>query len=258
MLTDDEHPAILYKYLDAKGGLSMIKKEELWFTRAKYLNDPYDCRHSASVQVKIPTLKEESFVTIENLKDVMNLVFEMVGVCSLCEYPSNLKMWDVYTHHQGICVGIDMAIVGKLCGYHGQTKRYVLIKKVNYQQELPKVNPEDIVSEDYFKSGQLSDTEFEKAQNTINNFLSTKTTVWSYEDEYRLILREGCIPPDNHHIAVRIKNLIHSVYIGAEFNGDLNEILALAKTRKFKVYKVKLISDTAEIELEELYNPSIN
>ena len=32
----------LFKYLDAKGGLSMLSKSNLQFTNAMYLNDPFD------------------------------------------------------------------------------------------------------------------------------------------------------------------------------------------------------------------------
>lgn len=257
MLTDDKHPAILYKYLPEDGGLQMLQNETLRFTPAKYLNDPFDCRHSSPMQVTIPILGEEICVTIEHLEDRLNPIFEKVGVCSLCDKPSNLKMWDKYTKHQGICVGIDMAVAGKLCGYDEETKRYVFIKKVKYQQVLPKIDPNDIVSEEKYKGAPESATDFERTQNKINNFLSTKTTQWSYEDEYRLILREGYIPT-YRHVDASIKNLIFSVYIGAEFNGDPSNILDLAKTRKFKVYKVKLLSDASDIELEELYDPSKN
>lgn len=40
MIVEDKFPAILYKYLDASGGLSMVRYEELWFTRPNNLNAP--------------------------------------------------------------------------------------------------------------------------------------------------------------------------------------------------------------------------
>lgn len=39
----DENITILYKYLDAKGGLEMLKHHDLQFTNATQLNDPFDC-----------------------------------------------------------------------------------------------------------------------------------------------------------------------------------------------------------------------
>ncbi len=41
----------LFKYLDAKGGLSMLSKSNLQFTNAMYLNDPFDC-HPALISQK--------------------------------------------------------------------------------------------------------------------------------------------------------------------------------------------------------------
>jgi len=38
----------LYKYLDANGGLEMLKHSNLQFTNATKLNDPFDC-HPALV-----------------------------------------------------------------------------------------------------------------------------------------------------------------------------------------------------------------
>lgn len=35
---------VLYKYLDADGGLNMLKYHNLQFTNASRLNDPFDCR----------------------------------------------------------------------------------------------------------------------------------------------------------------------------------------------------------------------
>ena len=54
MTNKDQHPAILYKYIDTTGGLSMLQKEELWFRRTGFLNDPYDCYLSHECQGKYP------------------------------------------------------------------------------------------------------------------------------------------------------------------------------------------------------------
>ena len=47
-MTDDNIPDILYKYIDIEGGVSMLNTEQLWFTRAMSLNDPYDCYHTSN------------------------------------------------------------------------------------------------------------------------------------------------------------------------------------------------------------------
>lgn len=54
MTNKDQHPAILYKYIDTTGGLSMLQKEELWFRRTGFLNDPYDLLPFARMSGKIP------------------------------------------------------------------------------------------------------------------------------------------------------------------------------------------------------------
>ena len=74
MTNKDQHPAILYKYIDTTGGLSMLQKEELWFRRTGFLNDPYDCYLSHECQGKYP----EFSVSFD-----LNELTKYFGICSL-------------------------------------------------------------------------------------------------------------------------------------------------------------------------------
>ena len=73
MTNKDQHPAILYKYIDTTGGLSMLQKEELWFRRTGFLNDPYDCYLSHECQGKYP----EFSVSFD-----LNELTKYFGICS--------------------------------------------------------------------------------------------------------------------------------------------------------------------------------
>lgn len=50
---------ILYKYLDADGGLKMLQNSNLRFSNATKLNDPFDCHPSLIDCSKIPTYISE-------------------------------------------------------------------------------------------------------------------------------------------------------------------------------------------------------
>lgn len=99
MTNKDQHPAILYKYIDTTGGLSMLQKEELWFRRTGFLNDPYDCYLSHECQGKYP----EFSVSFD-----LNELTKYFGICSLSETATTFLMWSYYNEHKGMCIGVNM------------------------------------------------------------------------------------------------------------------------------------------------------
>lgn len=243
MIVEDKFPAILYKYIDASGGLSMVGKEELWFTRPGNLNDPYDCYH-------VDTLRGE--YDKFSIDYDLNPAMKSKGVCSLCDSPLKFPMWSYYNQHKGVCVGLNMNVVKeKLLGYHQGPKRFVTIRKVKYQSSIPQINIYDLMPEDYLNFDEES---FDKAQNAIHNFLSTKALWWSDENEYRLLLRENEISPTDEPVKVRVENLIDSVYLGCKYDGDITSIIDLAKKRKFNVYRMDIKKDDWGLLVQELYN----
>ena len=242
MIVEDRFPAILYKYLDASGGLSMAKNEELWFTRPDNLNDPYDCYH-------VNTLKGD--YDKFNVDFDVNKALKSKGVCSLCDSPLKFRMWSYYNKHKGICVGANMNVVKeKLLGYHKDVMKFVTIRKVKYQSSIPRIDLYDLMPKDYLNFNEES---FDKAQNAIHDFLSTKALWWSDENEYRLLIRENEIPPTDDPAKVRVENLIDSVYIGCKYDGDITAIIDLAKKRKFNVYKMGIKNDDFGLVFQELY-----
>lgn len=115
-MLNDNYPKVLYKFLDAEGGYSMIENEELWFTKVEHLNDPYDCFHTQKMQGSYKLFSVD--LDINNFFKSMN-----VGVCSLTEDPYNFLMWSYYNKHTGICVGLNMDVIqDKLIGYHVNDK----------------------------------------------------------------------------------------------------------------------------------------
>ena len=99
MTNKDQHPAILYKYIDTTGGLSMLQKEELWFRRTGFLNDPYDCYLSHECQGKYP----EFSVSFD-----LNELTKYFGICSLSETATTFLMWSYYNEHKGMCIGVNI------------------------------------------------------------------------------------------------------------------------------------------------------
>ena len=156
MTNKDQHPAILYKYIDTTGGLSMLQKEELWFRRTGFLNDPYDCYLSHECQGKYP----EFSVSFD-----LNELTKYFGICSLSETATTFLMWSYYNEHKGMCIGVNMKDIytSLINHFHDKINSYLSFRKVVYKNKLPDLNLINIVPFDY-QTPRMDNTPAKKAQ----------------------------------------------------------------------------------------------
>ena len=120
---------------------------------------------------------------------------ETIGILCLTEDPDNLLMWAHYANHnRGFVIEFD-----EKHGYFdrkekpGELRRY--LKKVNYSEERPEIILFNL---------ELSDGE--NIDVWINKFFWNKSSVWEYEQEWRMIetLKEckNKIKNDNQEICL--------------------------------------------------------
>lgn len=167
----------LYKYLDAKGGLMMLKNCNLQFTNATQLNDPFDCHPGLLDFSNVPDNELTRAWGKERIAFLRSNPHELLRsqawICSLSKVHDSLLMWSYYCNHKGVCIGIDMAKAWKylsnlLCGISVGAERI----EVEYKEIVEKP--------DYFNSsGDL-----------FRYQLCTKAKEWEHEQEVRLVLRE--------------------------------------------------------------------
>lgn len=168
---------ILYKYLDAEGGLKMLNNHNLRFTNATQLNDPFDCHQALVDYSNAPSevVGPWNQKTIENLE--VNHAEQLrngTWVCSLSYVCNSILMWTFYAKsHQGVCVGIDMKKAEKYLDR--VTGLFVGCPKI-------KVNYKELVER---PDGFRDKLDFFTYQ------LGTKAKEWEYEQEARLI----CVDP---------------------------------------------------------------
>ena len=169
---------ILYKYLDAKGGLAMLKNCNLQFTHPVNLNDPFDCNPSLINFSNVPEAKCKVWSP-----EIIRLLgsqhykrqWEETWICSLSKTFDNLLMWAHYcVNHQGICIGIDMEKADKYLSriLNGV---YIGIEKLEVQYEEIAQRP------DYFH---------DFVKDFFRYQLVTKAKDWAYEKEIRLLMSE--------------------------------------------------------------------
>ena len=178
---------LLYKYLDAEGGLKMMKCHNLRFANATRLNDPFDCHPSLIDFSKVPAEKCKIWPAylIEELESCQyKNLRKSTWICSLSKVYDSLLMWCFYSSYSGICIGIDME----------KAKKYLssVMNGVYLGANQLEVQYKDIVDKlNFFRKIDVVD--YTRYQ------LSTKAKEWEHEKEVRLLLTEplvGAIPSE--------------------------------------------------------------
>lgn len=168
--------ARLYKYLDIKGGLSMLHYSNIQFTNATRLNDPFDCHPALFDFSNVPTneynwppadfLKKKGEIDMENLRN-------RSWICSLSKIHDSVPMWAYYGNHKGVCIGLNMDKARKYLS-RIQCGIYVGAMEMEVQYR-------DVIDKPDFFYG---------AKDFFHYLLSTKAKDWAHEQEVRLVLED--------------------------------------------------------------------
>lgn len=164
----------LYKYLDAKGGLEMLKHGNLQFTNATKLNDPFDC-HPALVDFSNVPKEACKAWSADDISWLMSGKFQRnrdkAWICSLSKVHDAMLMWAYYGNHKGVCIGLDMDKARPyLDNIQCSVFRGALELEVQYKNVIEKP--------DYFNER----IDYYRYQ------YSTKAKDWEHEQEVRLLL----------------------------------------------------------------------
>lgn len=254
---------ILYKYLDAEGGLKMLQNSNLQFTNATRLNDPFDCHPSLydysissdDVTEDDVVMPESDFFSEKGENDMTNLR-NSTWICSLSKVHNSLLMWSYYNNHEGICIGINMVkLRPKLSNIMCSVRIGALELEVKYEDIIKKPN--------YFHDNK----------DYWGYVTSTKAKAWEHEQEVRLVLHDpmyGLIPsliPQKHqndkvvdYKEVRFLPMIErdcfdSVYLGIRIEEDKKkEIIDVARklNPNIKIYQMKIDPDAFRLKEEKI------
>lgn len=276
-MEQEELPKILYKYRSFQENIIEDKRfqkksftdSELYFASSIDINDPFDMK----IRKKIETYPEvdklmhivfelaktkgsESFSILWQeaiYKHETNLAedpeiykkrsieaikkdFELIkrGILCLCERKDNILMWSHYANsNKGLCIGYN---IEKLKEYIVENKYALLgIFRVEYYSDYPELKP-------YFGHNIEN----------IKTKLASKSIIWSYEKEWRLIIH------NQTSIAIPIpEEIVEEIILGSNvLPATEQEILTIQKEKypHAKVYKV--VPDDSEFKLNVLpYNP---
>lgn len=165
---------VLYKYLDAEGGLKMLENSNLQFTNATKFNDPFDCHPALFDYSHVPTTPNNwppaDFIQSKGELDMENLR-NSTWICCLSQVFDSLLMWAYYNNHKGICIGLNKDAVVQSC------RRKVISTIPPFPAEVKYKNIHQ--KPDYFGN-----------QYSWLDLLTTKAKDWEHEQEVRLITRD--------------------------------------------------------------------
>lgn len=197
-------PRKLYKYYSVNDNLfNLIRNHSCWFSKPSDFNDPFDCNldisigrnpkeimhnmdKSSMLRLLYDALSQKGDDVIDAgariikkpflLKNIINEIHKYyidqnIGVFCLSQDPANILMWSHYADsHKGICIEFDI----KRGGFF-----YNNLLPVQYKRTYPKFELSDYHMED--------DMMFTMHQRAI----CTKSFLWKYEKEWRVIVDDG-------------------------------------------------------------------
>lgn len=264
-------PKTLYKYRhfdDKEYHIRLVAHKELWFTSANEFNDPFDSSlpyrfddDPPGIQMKwilhateqffprypknlIIAKAQKRYKEINSdpeyfrkfsLKEIEKN-FKRFGICSLTPKPNNLLMWAHYANnHEGFCVGIDTSKIYKLQRTLATQHELLELLKIKYSKKMPEIN---------FYNSMLSEQKIWAGD--MLNLLSSKSTHWEYENEYRLIYY------DNVNISLNIgHDAMHEIILGckiSDYNKD--KILTIVSDLNDNIPVYQSITSHVNYELE--------
>ena len=162
----------VYRYIDLdKKTYDIIKNNQLWFSKAKDFNDPFDCNLSEKNYTQSDfesfkilsreTLQVNTDITRENWITEKNKIINEKGILCLSKVNSNILMWSHYAKkHTGVVLGFDMLHDLEFFINPLNVKYSIEYEELNYF-----LNPKDAI---------------------IQN-LKIKSKDWEYENEIRII-----------------------------------------------------------------------
>lgn len=257
-----KHPQRLYKFQSCNNPYSIenLKQSEIRFSKPANLNDPFDCAIPVVFTYKnndvvefvtqyyfedlrkqgkseeIPARKRQylpngkpSPELIESTKKISQeksrqamIENENCGVACFTQKMNNLLMWSHYADgHKGFCLEFDTT----LFLIQAQPK----YKEVIYSNSYPKLSLLDI----------------KRAPDRLYEPLRTKSKDWTYEEEWRLIMKEG-------NLSVKYDpKALTAVYFGCLMNDEKKaEIASISSISTTRLFNMKRSQNKYILEVE--------
>ena len=253
----EENP-VIYQYSSIEGAKALLGEMTLMIKNPLTFNDSHDCdlRLINFNSAKKENLKEsiEKFnsnqpdryidyknLSTEKIKETYeNLVLpnllDTFGIACFTKNCDNSLMWSHYTYsHKGICIGFDiMKLYLSLSAL--RPKKLALIE-VEYTERFDSI--------DYFQHKDKA----------IHHWVGTKSSLWSYEEEVRILFTDLTF---NHHKKMLFefdKRAISQIILG--INVEANDEKWIKNFCKVNLpdiglYKIQKVANSFKLKPEKI------
>ena len=249
---------VLYKYIGFETGKLAIQHSTVGFTNPLSFNDPFDCTLNLVDFENVPDWYRKSLIDTyypkltplakENMLTKMSSTPDAVaikllqtkgmdneiknrGVSCFSKNFDNMLMWSHYADsHKGVCIGFNLLPL--YLSIEGYTTEKMVIP-VDYKNEFTPMN--------YYQHKIES----------IVRWLKTKSKVWSYEEEVRVIMNHLDFRGTDKFIAEIDPSSFASVYLGTRMPAENQaEISQLVRENypHVTVYKIVPAIDSFELK----------
>ena len=250
---------ILYKYIDMDGAKCMIRNQNLQFTNASQLNDPFDCHPKLLDYSNVPERKLQGWIPKEwwikkEENDALNLRND-TWLCSLSKINDSILMWAHYCYnHKGVCIGLDLDKVMKsVPPMFGVVYVKPMVLDVQYKEIIERPSGYNTLD-------------------TFNYQWQTKAKEWEYEQEVRLVMprlsaRYAALTPaqtkhpkqtmdwcEIHHYMPLNAECFESIYFGVNTEPNEQEnIIKYVRNKlnpQIKLYKMQVDDEAFRLKAE--------
>lgn len=173
---------ILYKYYSFNSGKSALESEKVGFRTPNHFNDPFE----ASV------IEGKSFT-----KDRIETTLNNVAILSLTRNPLNSLMWAHYGgEHTGFVIGYHVETPFFKC----KNTNLIPVHKGNviYTKTKPFLKTSTKATTDLCNAIDGLYDDDHKTRELIDHLFLNKDTIWSYEEEVRIVRRVSSIAVEVH------------------------------------------------------------
>jgi hypothetical protein len=179
---------------------------------------------------------------------------EIHRIFCLSKNPKNILMWSHYAdNHSGVCIGYKVHRVDNKIGLKFKKGTFLKIFEDNYFGNIfwpiVKVEYSDIRPEPIEFEKAKKDDKYGMAQRL--NFFSNKSTVWKYEEEYRLLMSKNFINMNPVYIKPGdVKEVIFGLYTPKPVMEYITKDIGNDSGIDF--FKVELVPRKYELEIVPL------
>lgn len=255
-------PQYLFKYRFNENHIKALEENKLYLSNPLGFNDPYDSSFSIINKidfVKFWSLLEfgdtehglnnfnegEKFIDDNLNPDFSKNIAEIFKITCFSTKVDSLLMWTHYSNeHKGFCIGYDTTNEIKF-NQCLKSNIFPVLYTENLFDVMKFIQFDDVDDSEYYRvllriTKNWSDIIKYYFEDHIHNVLRpyepclTKFKDWSYEEEWRFVTNKleykkdymECIPSN--------------IYLGARFDGDINDFKRIAKDKNCELYKMKL------------------